>query len=86
MADYPRKPIEVQITANGFNWKEVIRALRERVDRLAEHHEHGVGVLANGYGASHTASVQLRDVSQEQFVDESIAWLDEQRAEKACEP
>lgn len=80
--DYPKKPIEVRITANGFNWPEVIKALRERVGRLEEHHEHGAGVSACGYGASHTADVALREVSQEQFADESIAWLEERRAQK----
>jgi hypothetical protein len=74
----PMKPIEVRITANGFNWNEVIRALEERLSRLKEHHEHGAGVSACGYGASHTADVCLRDVTQEQFVNESIAWLEQQ--------
>jgi len=82
MTDIPRKPIEVRLTANGFNWDEVIRALKERVSRLEEHHEHGCGCSASGYGASHTADVQLRDVSQEQFADESIAWLESRRAKE----
>ncbi len=80
MSDYPRKPIELKITVNGFTWDEVLKALRERVSRIEEHHEHGVGVSACGYGASHTADVQLRDVTLDQFVDESIAWLERQKA------
>lgn len=79
MTDHPRKAIEVKITAYGFTWDELIAALEERVIRLKEHHEHGAGVSADGYGASHTADVLLRDVTREQFVEESIAWLERQR-------
>lgn len=28
--DYPRKAIEVKVTANGFTWDETLKALRER--------------------------------------------------------
>lgn len=80
MTDAPRKPIEVKVTANGFTWDEVIAALKERVGQLEEHHEHGAGVSACGYGASHTADVALREVTQEAFVEESIGWLGRQRA------
>lgn len=75
----PRKAIEVTITANGFTWEEVIAALNERVDRLRKNHELGAGCYADGYGASHTADVQLRDVTPDQFVEESITWLEHQR-------
>lgn len=80
--DYPRKPIEVRISANGFNWEQVIAALDERVERLTKHREKGVGCSASGYSASHSADVFLRDVTVDQFVDESIAWLERQKAEK----
>jgi hypothetical protein len=75
----PRKPIEVTVTANGFDWREVIAALKERVARLEANQEKGAGCYADGYGASHTADVQLREVSITQFVDESIEWLEQQR-------
>ena len=80
MNDHPRKAIEVKVTANGFTWDEVIRALEKRVAYLKENRELGGGCSASGYGASHTADVLLRDVTQEQFVDESIAWLERQKA------
>lgn len=84
MTAAPKKAIEVKLTANGFTWGEVIRALKQRVARLEEHHENGVGVSAYGYGASHTADVELRDVTREQFADESIVWLEARReAERA---
>jgi hypothetical protein len=78
-ADYPRKAIDVRVTANGFTWDQVIDALEERVSRLREHHEHGAGASACGYASSHTADVHLRDVTPEQFADESIAWLEKQQ-------
>jgi hypothetical protein len=80
-AGYPLKPIEVTITANGFNWEQAIAALDERVERLTKHQENGAGCSASGYSASHTADVRLRDVTVDQFVEESIAWLEQQKPE-----
>jgi len=74
----PKKAIEITITVNGFTWDEVFRAMRERVRRIEEHREHGAGVSACGYGASHTATIELRDITPDRFADESIAWLEAQ--------
>lgn len=86
LSQAPRKAIEVKLTANGFTWEEVVAALKERVSRLEEHHENGCGVSADGYGASHTADVLLREVTREAFADESIAWLERQKVPEATEP
>lgn len=80
LTDHPCKAIEIKLTANGFTWEEVIEALKERMSQLDEHHEHGAGCHADGYGASHTADVALREVTREEFAEESIAWLERQRA------
>ena len=72
----PRKPVEIKVTANGFTWAEAIAALRARLELLEEHHAQGAGVSASGHGGSHTADVTLRDVTRDQFIDESIAWLE----------
>jgi hypothetical protein len=81
-ADYPRKPIEVRITVNGFDWPEVIRTAQEVVDRLNEQRELGVGMSACGAGPSHTLAVQLRDVTRERFIEESIAWSQARELER----
>jgi hypothetical protein len=75
---YPLKPIELKITVNGHNWEEVLRALDERVATVHERREQAGGCSASGYGASHTCDIMLRDVTLEQFVEESIAWLEAQ--------
>lgn len=78
----PKKAIELRITANGWNWEQVIAALEERLERVRELREQSGGCSASGYGASHTCDVELRDVTVEQFADESIAWLEAQQAER----
>lgn len=83
MSTAPKKAIEVKVTANGFTWPDVIKALKVRVTHLDIHHENGAGVHADGYGASHTADVALRQVTREQFADESIAWLAQQKQQTA---
>jgi len=78
----PKKAIEITITVNGFTWDEVFRAMRERVSDIEERRELGGGVSACRYGASHTATIELRDVTPDRFADESIAWLEAQKADR----
>lgn len=82
MMQAPKKAIEIKVTANGFTWEETLKALKDRVAYIEERHEHGIGCSASGYGASHTGEVYLRDVSREQFAEESIAWLEAKRDER----
>lgn len=79
----PKKAIEVRILADGFDWPSVIRMLKERVAVVEERREDAVGLRASGHGTGHATEVHLRDVTPEQFSDESIAWLEKQRTPDA---
>lgn len=71
---YPSKAIEVRITVSGYDWWKVGANIRELADAVETLRENAGGCVACASSTSRTLEVRTREVTPEQFAEESIAW------------
>ncbi len=75
----PKHAVEVRIELGGHSMAEVIARL---ADELLRYQEHG-GIFPHvwgGWGGAGSVSVEVRDVSADQYRSELETWLAEQKA------